>query len=113
MGPDLAAAVNVMKNGLFEKIEAKAKPNDDYFSPRELKIINNLCEIYRETKAEEISEISHLPNQPWAKTKETLGMSATIDYLLAIDGTKDSLPLAVARERHQDRLEMIANYGLT
>ncbi len=113
MPADLTKAFSIKKLGeKFEAIVPKVKVDKNYFSARELRIIDNLCEIHSTVKAEDISEISHLENHPWDKTKKEQGMFSKIDYLLAIDSKRDSLPLEVARERSKSRKEMYNRYGV-
>ena len=64
---------------------AKSSPDIKVFTPREQKILNELVFFYKETTAKEMSEISHLKNQPWYLTYHTKGRYALIDYELAID----------------------------
>jgi uncharacterized phage-associated protein len=63
----------------------KAQFNHKIFSPRELKIMEEVAFQFKNSSASEISEISHLKNKPWYKTKESKGMKKLIDYELAID----------------------------
>ena len=84
----------------------------DYFSPREAKIMEKICFVYKNVQADNISEISHLPNKPWDRTKREKGFKKQIDYLLALDDSSDSLPYEVAKERHIEIQEMYANYGV-
>lgn len=96
------------KEYVFKPIE---KPNTAVFTPRELRIIKNLCDIYRDATANQMSEITHLHNKPWYTTKKTKGLHQYIDYLLSID---DTSPLSVdeAREKLREHLEVLNNFGL-
>lgn len=111
---DLKKLVTIQKNGDFQKITpiAKQKPDMDYFSPREVRLLKEISEIFKDVKADEISDISHLPNHPWDKTLKEKGQQQKIDYFLALDDTKESLAHDIAKERHLERLEMYANYGV-
>lgn len=81
------------------------------FTPRELKIMAKLCDIYRDATASQMTEITHLPNEPWETTKKTKGLFKYIDYLLSID---DTSPLSAeeAEERLREHLEILRNFGL-
>jgi len=68
-----------------ELCSAKESPKMDVFSPREKRIIEELSYIYKESDAEEMTEISHLKNEPWDLTRRMKGNHALIDYLLALD----------------------------
>lgn len=67
----------------------------------EFEELNQVVEIFEECTAKDIVESSHLPNQPWAKTKEQKGMNQIIDYLLALD--KDS---PIDEEEAKERLAL-------
>lgn len=113
LAADLSKLVTIQKIGDFQQITPlpMQKPDLDYFSPREVRLLEEIAIIFRDTKANEISDISHLPNQPWDKTLKEKGALQLIEYFLALDDTKESLPHDIARERHTERLEMYANYG--
>jgi uncharacterized phage-associated protein len=101
--------------GDFQKISPQKgkKPDMDFFSPREKKLLEKIVYVYKDVNAEEISEISHLPDQPWDKTKNTKGMYSLIDYILAIDDkAAEELPREIAQERYIERQEMLKNYGV-
>lgn len=112
LAPDLRKLVTVQKIGDFHQITplAKQKPDMDYFSPREARLLEEISIIFKDTKANEISDISHLPNHPWDKTLKNKGEQQKIDYFLALDDTKESLPHDIAVERHIERLEIYSNY---
>jgi len=98
--------------GLKEYIfRSRKKPNVGVFTPRELKIIENLCDIYRDATANQMSEITHLSKQPWDTTKKMRGLNQYIDYLLSID---DTSPLCVneAREKLKEHFEVLENFDL-
>ncbi len=96
-----------------KEIEFKAKKNPDLsvFSPREIEILNNLALMFKDVKAWQISEISHLKNQPWDVTIKQEGLNAPIDYLLAID--EDSkLTAEEAEESLKEYFEILDNFCL-
>ena len=112
---DISSLVSFTQKGDFQKITPiKGKnPDLEYFSQRELKILKEISFIYKNVKAKDISDISHLPNEPWSKTKNDKGMFELIDYTLAID--QDSckkLPIEIAKQRYIERQEMLANFGV-
>lgn len=69
------------------KIQPKkgVKPNLEIFTQREKDILSNLVFIYKDATAKTMSEITHLKNSPWDKTKKSKGMNQLIDYELAHD----------------------------
>lgn len=111
MKPDLKQSIKITQIKNFTKISPKIKFNKDYFSERELKILEKLEYIYKDTKAVDMIEISHLANEPWDKTLRQKGMHNHIDYLLAIDDREGSLSLDEAKERSQEITEMYEIFG--
>jgi uncharacterized phage-associated protein len=51
----------------------KTKPDLEVFSEREMKILENVAMIFKNAKAEEMSEVSHLKNEPWDQTVKRIG----------------------------------------
>ncbi|NQT31127.1 MAG: SocA family protein [Deltaproteobacteria bacterium] len=97
------------KEYIFKPLE---EADMSVFTPRELKIINNLCDIYRDATASQMTEITHLPKEPWETTKKIKGLFERIDYLLSIDDTSP-LSLEEAEERLTEHFEMLTNFGLS
>jgi uncharacterized phage-associated protein len=97
----------------FKEIEFKAKKNPDLsvFTPREKEILDNLAFIFRDAKAREISEVSHLHKQPWDITIKRKGKNAPIDYLLAIDEDSE-VNIEDAKESLKEYSELIRNFSL-
>jgi len=97
----------------FKEIEFKAiqSPDMSVFTPREKKILEELAFVYKDVKAKEISEISHLKNQPWDITKKEKGINAPIDYLLALDND-DEVDKEEAKESLKEHFEIIKNFSL-
>jgi len=97
------------KEYIFTPIE---KPNTAVFTPRELRIIKNLCDMYRDATASQMSEVTHLHKEPWDTTKKTKGLYQYVDYLLSID---DTSPLCEdeAREKLREHFEVLNNFGLS
>lgn len=93
---DLQEHVKVLDPAAFREDQNSKKPTKirvtkgfkkKYFTKRELKIMEELAEVFKDAKAVEISEVSHLPGTPWDKTVRGKGMNAAIDYMLALDGS--------------------------
>ena len=87
------------------------EPDLSVFTPREKEILERLADIYRDAKAWQISEVSHLPKEPWDITIKETGENSPIDYLLAID---DKSPFSVdeAKELLKEHFEVLHNFGL-
>lgn len=70
--------------------------------------MEQLAYIFNEAKANDMVEVTHLPNEPWHNTIRTKGEFKEIDYFMAIDKTKESLSIDEAQERHKDNIEISA-----
>ena len=86
------------KGQYFKSIKS---PDLEVFSQREIRILEEVSEIFRDAKATEMTEITHLKNEPWHKTLKTKGERAKIDFLLALD--KDA---KIDEDLARDRLEL-------
>ena len=64
---------------------AHASEDMTVFTPRETKIMETLADKYKNSTAKEISEETHLPNQPWDTTIKTRGKNKQIEYLFSLD----------------------------
>ncbi len=102
---DLTQCVYIPKtkdpDGIF-RMKAKCKFDPHFFTKRELKIMEQIAYIFRDAKAEEMIEVTHLPNTPWDKTIKNKGEYEKIDYFLAFDNTQESLSIDEAMERIND-----------
>ncbi|MFH2219056.1 MAG: Panacea domain-containing protein [Pseudomonadota bacterium] len=111
MKPDLKAAIEKLPKEGFQKIIPKKKFNGDYFSKREMKLLEDISFIFKEAKADEMIESTHLANEPWDKTLKEKGMFEKIDYMLSIDSIDSSLSADEARERKEEISEMHRIFG--
>jgi uncharacterized phage-associated protein len=101
---DAVAVSHIVSNessNKFTKLTPKRAFDEKYFSKRELKIMQDLAEVYRDATADMIVEVSHLKNGPWDRTLKAKGPSAVIDYELALDG---STPLELPGKEIEARL---------
>ena len=96
------------KELLFKAI---AKPDLTVFTPREIEILEYLADVYRDTPAYLMSEVTHLRNEPWDTTKKTKGLNNPIDYLLGID-EKAEVNLDDAKESLKEHFEVVHNFGI-
>jgi uncharacterized phage-associated protein len=106
MKPDLKAAINVVPTESFHKIIPKKKFSATHFTDREIRLLENLSFIFKDAKAQDMVEVSHLRNTPWDKTLKEKGQNQKIDYLLAVDSMEDSLPYDEAKERMEEISEV-------
>jgi len=111
MKPDMAKEIEIIKMGNFQKIKAKKPFNLDCFTPRQMKIMENVAYIFKDAKADDMVEVTHLKNQPWDQTLKQKGEFSRIDYLLAIDGSKDCIREDEAREVLEEISEMHTIFG--
>ncbi len=112
MGSDLRKAVTVLPGEGFQGVKAKAKFEGRHFTPRELRLLKELSDIFREASAEHMVEVSHLKNEPWDRTLKEKGEFAKIDYLRAID-EESRLSVDEARERQEEIAEMHEVFGVS
>ena len=106
MREDLSDIITVEKPDKFNIIIAIKQFNDLHFSKRELRILNDVVYIFKDARADDMIEASHLPNHPWDKTIKIKGKNQKIDYLLAIDDSVSSLPIEEIEERIKDKEEI-------
>ena len=92
--------------GELLKMIPRKKFDSKYFSKRELKIMALIADLFKDANADDMSEISHLQNQPWDKTKKEKGLSEEIDYMLSLDNTKESLSIERVQEILNEREEV-------
>lgn len=113
MKPDMDQALAIVPDDDFQQIKPKKIFDAQYFTPRQLKLLKELAFIFKDAKANEMIEATHLRNEPWDKTKKYKGMFKKIDYLLSIDGSKDCLNEDEALERMEEIEEMHKIFGTT
>lgn len=118
MGDDLKKTISLIQKEIgddkvFYKIAVKGRQKFDgkHFTKRELKLLQETAEIFRDTDSEAMIMASHLKNDPWDMTKKEKGLLAKIDYMLAIDDTPDSLTHDDALERKRDLELMHSTFG--
>jgi len=111
MNPDLKAAIHDLPQEGFQKIRPKKNFDPKYFSNREMKLLEEIAFIFNNAKADEMVESSHLENEPWDRTLKEKGELKKIDYMLAIDSEIVSLPYNEAKDRMEERSEMIKIFG--
>lgn len=105
---DLKAHIAIIPGapGEFLRMMPKKKFDSKFFSKRELRIMEQVGDVFKEANADDMKEVSHLPNEPWDKTIKSKGLSAEIDYMLSLDSTKESLSIERVREILNEREEV-------
>ena len=91
--------------------KAIAKPDLTVFTPREIEILKYLADVYHDTPAYLMSEVTHLRNEPWDTTKKTKGTNNPIDYLLCLDKEAGISP-DDARESLKEHFAVVHNFGI-
>lgn len=83
------------------RISVVRNPGTDDLTKRELRIIHELTEIFRDVTAEQISDISHAKNGPWdvAKNAGNGRWGYPIDFM-------DSINLKIGRGEAKSRAEL-------
>jgi uncharacterized phage-associated protein len=89
----------------------KAKPDMDVFTSRERKLLEKIAFIYKDTKASELSEITHKEDKPWINTTKNKGVNKPIDYIEAID-SKSPINREQATQCIRDYNETVKNLRL-
>lgn len=114
MRPDLKTAIHELPKDkeAFKQIRPKQRFNDQYFSKKELKLLEEISFIFEDAKADDMVESSHLQNEPWDRTLRQKGEYKQIDYMLAIDSEIVSLPYEEAKKRMDERSEMFKIFGV-
>lgn len=111
MPSDMANSIQVIPKGDFIQIVSKKPFREELFSRRELKIMDDLVFIFKDTNAEDMIESTHLRHTPWDKTFREKGQYSLIDYMLILDDQPDSVSYEDALEEITDREEMIQAFG--
>ena len=76
-----------------------------------MRLLEDISFIFKDAKADEMVEATHLRNEPWDRTLKQKGEFKKIDYMLSIDSDVVSLPYDEAKERMQERSEMFDIFG--
>ncbi len=73
--------------------------------------MDDLIFIYKNATPSQMTEITHLKNSPWSKTKKEKGMNSEIDYALSIDD-RSFLTEEEAKLYLKDKDEFLSNYPM-
>ena len=113
MKPDLKDVIKVLSKEGFQKYIPKKKFNGEYFSKREMRLLEEISYIFKDAKAPEMIESIHLANEPWDKTFKAKGRYEKIDYMLSIDNIDGSLSGKEALERKEEISETHSIFGVS
>jgi uncharacterized phage-associated protein len=97
----------------YKEVEIRAleKPDLSVFTARERKILNDLAFVYKEATASDMSEVTHLPKQPWDITMKEKGKNQPISYLVSI-GEESAVSLDEATDSLKEHFEVVRNFGI-
>ena len=91
LSPDMAQAVHIESEKVidFDRQEVKVNEgveyNDEFFTPRELRIMQSLADKYKITKSAKLIDVTHEQNGAWDKVWQNgLGSKKLIPYTLAL-----------------------------
>ena len=85
--------------------------DNQYFSNKELKLLENISFMFQDAKADTMVESTHLINEPWDRTLKEKGEFKKIDYMRAVDSDIVSLSYDEVKERTEERSEMVKIFG--
>lgn len=106
--PDLNGLVHIISEQVIDYVRQTVKPNegiefsDDGFSPRQLRIMNQLAKQYALTRSPTMIDVTHVINGAWDKVwNKGEGARKPIPYEMAIpdDDVNRKQLLEMARER--------------
>jgi hypothetical protein len=112
--PDMSAALVLMQTSETDPdfttkrllIKPRRSFDPDCFTLRELAAMERLAEIFREATADHMSEVSHVPGEPWHKVfKVDKRPQALIPYALVLDSQPDSITKEQADQIDEEERE--------
>ncbi|MGX1321802.1 putative phage-associated protein [Bradyrhizobium sp. USDA 377] len=110
-----AVAIHKIKDDINDALlrrdlKAKSKFDKQYFSKRELQIIETVAEFFRDLKAEDMSEFSHRKGEPWRTTYGDKGQGSgkliSPDLILNGEALLKDSP-TISRDELEDRRELL------
>ena len=112
MKVDMKAAIQDLPEDGFQQIRPNKQFDDQFFSKKEMELLDDISFVFKDSKANTMVESTHLKNQPWDRTLKEKGEFQKIDYMLAIDSDITSLSYEEAKERMEERSEMYRIFGV-
>lgn len=117
LSPDMAQAVHIVEEKVYDferqavKVNQGVTFNDDYFTPRELRIMHAIAEKHNDTYSPKMIDVTHEQNGAWDTVWQNgVGSQKTIPYALAIketDANRDAL-IEIGAEQHMYQAALIA-----
>jgi uncharacterized phage-associated protein len=88
--------------GLMLKITPLKEFDPTHFTPRELRIMERLAEEYRDAKAHDMTEATHVENQPWDRVyRKEGGKHKHIPYEYALRKQEEDAMREIVAERQE------------
>jgi uncharacterized phage-associated protein len=114
---DLKAAISlfpvkdeITDDLLRRDLKPRAKFDKQYFSKREMKIIERVAEFFKELKAEDMSEFSHRKGEPWLSVYgpkgEGSGKSISPELSLSSEALIKDAP-TISQDELEDRKDLL------
>ena len=102
----------ISKNDKVNRFIPKLNFNNGLFSEREMRIMEKLVYLYKDTKSKDMTNISHDVKGPWYKVfkKENKPQEA-IPYEYALDNSPNSISIEQAKEIAKEKKEMEEMFG--
>ncbi len=93
------------------KLIGNAKFSDKPFTGKEIKMLKEISEIFKNIPAKLMIDSTHMPGEPWEETKKTKGKNAVIDYNLALKGCSAEY-IEKVQEEQEDRKFLEQFFGV-
>lgn len=115
LSPDLAQAVHIVPQKVFDydrltvQVNEGVQFNDEFFTPRQLKIMHSLAKKYQDTYSDELIDVTHQQNGAWDKVWQNgSGAQQTIPYQLSLaedaQNRKDLIDIGAQQLMYQSAL---------
>jgi hypothetical protein len=108
MGEGTGAAPTAQRNQRPRPFEPRTAFNSEIFSERELGLMYELAEEYRNHRADEMVEATHIPGQPWHELYEVRGLR---DVTIPYDFNLPEEDREVIEELASDHSDVVRNFA--
>jgi len=122
LDPDLAGVVHIVPEQVVTHTRLTVKANDgaefddSEFTPRQLRIMAQLVDQYRDTMSATMIDVTHAQNGAWDKVwQDGKGAHQPIPYALSIPDDAEEKPilLEVAKEQSMHEASLAAEHSST
>ncbi len=105
LGSAVAAIPGRGDCGFLIRAVGQAKFDEDVFTRREMRILTEVAEMFRDVPAKQMVDATHARNEPWEKALREKGEDVPIDYELIFDGSEPPETMNLIRERQKEYRE--------